>query len=72
MIRGRLSCRNSLVLFIILIMWWPCNESVFAQGRFTDVLVSVMSDKVVAVTGVGESESGLSVGETVVSARPKV
>jgi hypothetical protein len=39
----------------------------FPQGRFTDVLVSVINNKVVAVTGVGQSEIDLSVGETVVS-----
>ena len=41
----------------------------FAQGRVTDVLVSVVQDKVIAVTGVGQSEIDLSVGETVKSTK---
>ena len=48
-------------------MLWFGGTLTFAQGRFTDVLVSVVKDKVVAVTGVGQSEVDLSVGETVVS-----
>lgn len=41
----------------------------FAQGRFTDVLVSVVENKVMAVTGVGQSEIELSVGESLVSVK---
>ena len=41
----------------------------WAQGRFTDVLVSVVKDKIVAVSGTRQSEIELSVGETVVSAK---
>ena len=41
----------------------------WAQGRFTDVLVSVVKDKIVAVNGTGQSEIALSVGETVVSTK---
>jgi hypothetical protein len=50
-------------------MLWLGGTPAFAQGRFTDVLVSVVKDKVIAVTGVGQSEIDLSVGETVVSAK---
>lgn len=50
-------------------MLWGAGTPAFAQGRFTDVLVSVVKDKVVAVTGVGQSEIDLSVGETVVSTK---
>lgn len=42
-----------------------------AQGRFTDVLVSATNDKVIAVTGVGQSEIDLAVGETVVSTKAR-
>jgi hypothetical protein len=50
-----------------VVMWWVGGTLAFAQGRFTDVLVSVVKDKVIAVTGVGQSEIDLTVGETVVS-----
>jgi len=40
-----------------------------ATGRVTDVLLSVVKDKVIAVTGVGQSEIDLSVGETVRSTK---
>ena len=48
---------------------WVGITLAFAQGRLTEVLVSVVKDKVVAVTGVGQSEINLSVGETVRSAK---
>jgi hypothetical protein len=51
----------------LVVMWWVGSTLAFAQGRFTDVLVSVVKEKVIAVTGVGQSEIDLSVGETVVS-----
>lgn len=41
----------------------------WAQGRFTDVLVSVVKDRIVAVNGTGQFDIALSVGETVVSAK---
>src|SRR5690349_14570116 len=41
----------------------------YAQSRFTDVLVSVVKDKIVAVSGTGQSEIALSVGETVMSTK---
>jgi hypothetical protein len=59
----------SLVCFGMVAMLWVGNTLVLAQSRFTDVLVSVVNDKVVAVTGVGQSEIDLSVGETVVSTK---
>ena len=51
------------------VMLWFCGTSAFPQGRFTDVLVSVINNKVVAVTGVGQSEVELSVGETILSVK---
>jgi hypothetical protein len=50
-------------------MLWLGSTPALAQGRLTDVLVSVVNDKVIAVTGVGQSEIDLTVGETVVSAK---
>lgn len=60
--------RGAVCLFVGGVLALGC-PSAFAQGRFTDVLVSVVNDKVVAVTGVGQSEIDLSVGETVVSTK---
>lgn len=51
----------------MLVVPWLVATAAFPQGRFTDVLVSVIDNKVVAVTGIGQSEIDLSVGETVVS-----
>jgi len=59
--------RAAMVCLGLVVMWWVGSTLAFAQGRFTDVLVSVVKDKVIAVTGVGQSEIDLSVGETVVS-----
>jgi hypothetical protein len=61
--------RTGVVCFGMVAMLWVGNTLVLAQSRFTDVLVSVVNDKVVAVTGVGQSEIDLSVGETVVSTK---
>jgi hypothetical protein len=58
-----------MVCLGVVVMLWVGGTLVFAQGRFTDVLVSVVKDKVIAVTGVGQSEIDLSVGETVVSTK---
>jgi hypothetical protein len=61
--------RAGMVCLVLVVMWWVGSTLAFAQGRFTDVLVSVVKDKVIAVTGVGQSEIDLSVGETVVSTK---
>jgi len=58
-----------MACFGMVVTLWVGGTLAFAQGRFTDVLVSVVKDKVVAVTGVGQSEIDLSVGETVVSTK---
>jgi len=49
----------------MLVVSWLVATAAFPQGRFTDVLVSVLDNKVVAVTGIGKSEIDLSVGERV-------
>ena len=59
--------RARMVCLGLVVMWWVGSTLAFAQGRFTDVLVSVVKDRVIAVTGVGPSEIDLSVGETVVN-----
>src|SRR4051812_19872925 len=61
--------RTGVVCFGMVAMLWVGNTLVLAQSRFTDVLVPVVNDKVVAVTGVGQSEIDLSVGEKVVSTK---
>ena len=57
--------RAGMVCFGMVVMLWVGGTLAFAQGRFTEV--SVVKDKVIAVTGVGQSEIDLAVGETVVS-----
>lgn len=58
-----------------LLCLWPLVfgaasiSTTFAQGRFTEVLVSEVKGKLVAVTGAGQSEIELSVGETIVSTK---
>ena len=64
-----LSSRAGMVCLGMVVMLWFGGTLAFAQGRFTDVLVSVVKDKVIAVTGVGQSEIDLAVGETVVSSK---
>jgi hypothetical protein len=61
--------RVGMVCLGLLAIWGVGFTLVFAQGRLTDVLVSVVKDKVIAVTGVGQSEIDLSVGETVRSTK---
>ncbi len=61
--------RAGMVYFGMVMMLWLGGAPAFAQGRFTDVLVSVVKSKVVAVNGVGPSEIDLAVGETVVSTK---
>jgi hypothetical protein len=58
-----------MVCLSLVMTLWFSGALVFAQGRFTDVLVSVVKNKVVAVNGVGPSEIDLGVGETVVSTK---
>src|SRR5207244_12448677 len=60
--------RGVVFLFLGWVLMLGCTLA-FAQGRFTDVLVSVVKDKVIAITGVGQSEIDLSPGETVVSTK---
>ena len=64
-----LALRTGVLCFGMVAVLWAGSTPVFGQGRLTDVLVSVVDDKVVAVTGVGQSEIDLSVGETVVSTK---
>ena len=59
--------RVGMVCLGLATIWWVGSTLAFAQGRVTDVLVSVVNDKVIAVTGVGQSEIDLSVGESMVS-----
>ena len=61
--------RVGMVSLGLVAIWWVGSSLVFAQGRVTDVLVSVVKDKVIAVTGVGQSEIDLLVGETVRSTK---
>jgi hypothetical protein len=73
-LRSRFECpvlpsRAGMVCLGMVVMWWVGGTLALAQGRFTDVLVSVVKDKVIAVTGVGQSEIDLAVGETVVSTK---
>ena len=58
-----------MVCLGMVMMLWLGGTPAFAQGRFTDVLVSIVKNKVVAVNGVGPSEIDLAVGETVVSTK---
>ena len=60
---------GGMVCLGLVAIWGVGITLAFAQGRVTDVLVSVVQDKVIAVTGVGQSEIDLSVGETVRSTR---
>ncbi|HEY6289837.1 MAG TPA: hypothetical protein VIW48_10345 [Nitrospiraceae bacterium] len=61
--------RVGMVCLGLVAIWWVGSTLAFAQGRLTDMLVSVVKDKVIAVTGVGQSEINLSVGETVRSTK---
>ena len=67
--RPLLLVRAGMVCFGIAMILWFGGGSTFAQGRFTEVLVSVVKNKVVAVNGVGPSEIDIGVGETVVSTK---
>jgi hypothetical protein len=67
--RPRLPVRAGVVCLSLVMTLWFSGAPVFAQGRFTDVLVSVVKNKVVAVNGVGPSEIDLAVGETVLSTK---
>ena len=58
-----------MVCLGLVAIWGVGITLAFAQSRVTDVLVSVVQDKVIAVTGVGQSEIDLSVGETVRSTK---
>ena len=61
-------CAGMVCLGIAMMLWFG-GAPAFAQGRFTEVLVSVVKNKVVAVNGVGPSEIDIGVGETVVSTK---
>jgi hypothetical protein len=67
--RTVLPVRAGMVCLSLVMILWFSGAPAFAQGRFTDVLVSVVKNKVVAVNGVGPSEIDLAVGETVVSTK---
>ena len=60
---------GGMVCLGLVAIWGVGITLAFAQGRVTDVLVSVVQDKVIAVTGVGQSEIDLSVDETVQSTK---
>ena len=53
----------------LVVIWGVGTTLALAQGRVTHVLVSVVQDKIITVTGVGQSEIELSVGETVKSTK---
>ena len=61
-------CAGMVCLDMVMMLWFGGTPA-FAQGRFTEVLVSVVKNKVVAVNGVEPSEIDLGVGETVVSTK---
>lgn len=61
-------CARMICLGMIMMLWFGGTPEL-AQGRFTDVLVSVVKNKVVAVNEVGPSEIDIGVGETVVSTK---
>jgi hypothetical protein len=63
-----LLCAGMVCLGMGMVLWFD-DVPAFAQGRFTEVLVSVVKNKVVALNGVGPSEIDLGVGETVVSTK---
>jgi hypothetical protein len=67
--RPLLPVRAGMVCLGMVMMLWSSGTPALAQGRFTDVLVSVVKNKVVAVNGVGPSEIDLGVGEAVVSTK---
>ena len=67
--RPRLPVRAGIVCLGMVMMLCLGGALAFAQGRFTEVLVSVVKNKVVAVNGVGPSEIDLGVGEIVVSTK---
>jgi hypothetical protein len=67
--RTVLPVRAGMVCLSLVMILWFSGAPALAQGRFTDVLVSVVKNKVVAVNGVGPSEIDLGVGETVVSTK---
>jgi hypothetical protein len=67
--RPGLPVRAGMVCLCLVMTLWFSGALVLAQGRFTDVLVSVVKNKVVAINGVGPSEVDLGVGETVVSTK---
>jgi hypothetical protein len=57
---------------ICLGLWGIGITPTLAHGRVTDVLVSVVKDQVIVVTGVGHASIDLSVGETVRSIKFRV
>jgi hypothetical protein len=61
-------CAGMVCLCMVMMLWFG-GMPTLAQGRFTDVLVSVVKNKVVAVNEVGPSEIDIGVGETVVSTK---
>ena len=61
-------CTGMICLGMVITLWFG-GMPALAQARFTDVLVSVVKNKVVAVNEVGPSEIDIGVGETVVSTK---
>lgn len=61
-------CAGMVCLGMVIMLWFG-GMPTLAHGRFTDVLVSVVKNKVVAVNEVGPSEIDIGVGETVESTK---
>ena len=61
--------RSAVVYFLLTGILLLSGSWSWAQGRFTEVLVSVVKDRIVSVSGTEQSDIGLSVGETVISAK---
>ena len=65
------SRRSPEVSLLVMGMLLFLGSESSAQSRFSDVLVSVVKDKIVAVSGTGQSEIPLGVGETGVSTKAR-
>ncbi len=62
--------RVAVAVALLVAPWSLSGDAgVWAQTRFTDVLVSVVKDKIIAINGTSESEMSLSVGEGVMSTK---
>ena len=57
------------VLFLVIGILLLLGGWSWAQSRYNDVLISVVKDRIVAVSGTGQVEQPLSVGESVISTK---